>query len=187
MRKLIMMNRVTVDGLFAGPRGENHEWFVDDADATKATYEMMNPDTLLLGRVTYQLFEGVWPKVLADPKAPPLMKKAAQDLDQMNKVVFSTTLDKVSWNNSRLVKTDPVAEVRRMKDGRGADITIFGSGTIVQQLTTAGLIDEHIIVLTPVVLGKGKPMFKEVKQARLELLECRRFETGNVVLHYKCC
>ena len=97
MRKLIMMNRLTVDGLFAGPRGENHEWFVS-----------------------------------------------------------------------------------------GADITIFGSGTIIQQLTTAGLIDEHIIVLTPLVLGKGKPMFKEVTQTRLELIECRPFKSGNVVLHYRC-
>jgi dihydrofolate reductase len=74
--------------------------------------------------------------------------------------------------------------VKALKQGEGADITIFGSGTIVQQLANEGLIDEYLITLTPVVLGRGKPLFNDVKTINLKLLETRNFETGNVLLHY---
>jgi len=117
MRKIVMFNRVSSDGFFAGPKGETHEWFIDDREGDKAAHEMMHPDTLLPGRVTYQLFESHWPKVGKNPNAPQEARKISDELNQMNKVVFSKTLKDVSWENSRLVKTDITNEVRRLKEG----------------------------------------------------------------------
>jgi dihydrofolate reductase len=189
MRKVIMFNRISVDGFFAGPNGEI-DWFVVDHELDKALHEMgqpnaISPDTVLLGRVTYQLFESVWPKVAADPEAPEEARVIANELNQMTKVVFSKTLKEVFWENSKLVKDDVTKEVSRLKQGEGSDILIFGSGTIVQQLADEGLIDEYLLAVTPVVLGTGKPLFKDVKKFNLKLLESRNFKSGNVLLHYE--
>jgi dihydrofolate reductase len=103
----------------------------------------------------------------------------------MTKIVFSKTLTEVTWENSKLVKGNVTEEVRRLKQGKGSGITIFGSGTIVQQLTSEGLIDDYWFIATPVVLGTGKPLFAGVRKLDLELLDTRNFKSGNVVLHYK--
>jgi dihydrofolate reductase len=189
MRKVIMFNRVSVDGFFAGPNGEI-DWFIVDPELDKALHEngqpgTVAPDTVLLGRVTYQLFESYWPKVAADPNAPKEARIIADELNQMTKVVFSRTLKGVSWKNTKLVKGDVAKEVGRLKQEKGSDILIFGSGTIVQQLTAAGLIDEYLFAVTPVILGVGKPLFTGVKKLNLELLEARDFKSGNVLLHYE--
>jgi dihydrofolate reductase len=189
MRKVIMFNRVSVDGFFAGPNGEI-DWFIVDPELDKALHEngqpgTAPPDTVLLGRVTYQLFESVWPKVAADPSAPKEARATADELSQMTKVVFSNTLKEVSWENTKLVKGDVAKEVARLKQGKGSDILIFGSGTIVQQLTVGGLIDEYLFAVTPVILGTGKSLFSGVQKLDLELLETRNFKSGNVLLHYK--
>ncbi len=189
MRKVIMFNRVSVDGYFAGPNGEI-DWFIADSELDKALHEMGQPDavapgTILLGRVTYQLFESYWPKVAADPNAPKEARSIAEELSRMTKVVFSNTLKEVSWENTRLVKGDVAKEVSRLKQEKGSDIMIFGSGTIVQQLTAGGLIDEYLFAVTPAVLGAGKSLFAGVPKIGLELLEARSFKSGNVLLHYK--
>lgn len=184
MRKVSVLNRVSIDGFYAGPKGEI-DWFIHEAEVEKAAHELMAPDTLLMGRVTYQMFESYWPPVARDPNAPEDARVIANELNELTKVVFSTTLEEVTWVNSRLVKGDMTKEVSRLKQGNGADITIFGSGTIVQQLAAEGLIDEYLIVVTPVILGAGKPLFKEVKKSNLELLKTRSFPSGNVLLHYR--
>jgi dihydrofolate reductase len=184
MRKVSMLNRVSIDGFFAGPTGEI-DWFIRDPEVDKALHEGGQEDTVLFGRVTYQLFESVWPKVAVDQKAPEEAKNTANELGKMTKVVFSKTLNEVTWQNSKLVKGNVVEEVRRLKQGKGPGIIIFGSGTIVQQLTSEGLIDDYLFVVTPVILGAGKSLFTGVKKLDLELLETRNFESGNVLLHYK--
>lgn len=189
MRKVIMFNRVSVDGFFAGPNGEI-DWFIVDPELDKALHEMSQqdavpPDMVLLGRVTYQLFESVWPKVAADPKAPKEARNIANELNQMTKVVFSKTLKEVYWENTKLVKGDVAKEVGELKQGKGSDILIFGSGTIVQQLTAVGLIDEYLFAVTPVILGAGKTLFSGVQKLDIELLEARTFKSGNVLLYYK--
>ena len=184
MRKVIMFNRVSLDGFFAGPKGEI-DWFVMDPEVDKAMHEMMQPDTILFGRVTYQLFESYWPHVATDPAAPKEARILANELNQMTKVVFSTTLEEVTWENSKLVKGDVTQEVSKFRQGNGSDIVIFGSGTIVQQLAGEGLIDEYLILVTPVLLGTGKFLFQDVKKFNLELLEARDFHSGNVLLHYR--
>jgi dihydrofolate reductase len=189
MRKIVMINRISIDGFFAGQNGEI-DWFVRDPELDKALHEMgpldaVPPDTVLLGRVTYQLFESVWPQIAADPNSPKEARVTADELNQMTKVVFSKTLKEVSWENTKLVKGNVAKEVDRLKQEKGSDILIFGSGTIVQQLTAVGLIDEYLFAVTPVILGAGKSLFTGVKKRDLELLEARNFKTGNAVLHYK--
>ncbi|SRR5258706_1256544 len=185
MKKIIMFNRVSMDGFFAGPNGESHKWFINDPEVDKAAYDMMNPDTVLFGRVTYELFEDHWPDIEKDPEAPKEARNTAIQLKKMDKIVFSKTLDEVDWENTKVKNGDLLEEVKKLKQGDGPDMVIFGSGTIVRQLTAAGLIDEYIFVATPVILGAGKQLFKDVKKLDLTLLETLDFKSGNVLLHYK--
>ncbi|MCI0711311.1 MAG: dihydrofolate reductase family protein [Chloroflexi bacterium] len=185
MRKIVMLNRVSLDGYFAGIDGEI-DWFIHDPEVDAAAHEMMNPDTILFGSRTYQMFENYWPAVGKDPSAPQEARRIARELDEMNKVVFSkSTLEDVTWMNSRLVKDGVVQTVKELKQGEGPDITIFGSGTIVQQLTDARLVDEYILIMTPVVLGAGKRLFSDGTSLSLELVETRSFASGNVLLRYR--
>lgn len=184
MRKVIMFNSVSIDGYYAGPNGEI-DWFIHDPEVDKAAHEMMNPDTVLFGKVTYQMFENYWPLVAMNPNAPEGARTMANELNQMSKVVFSKTQKEVTWENSKLFNGNLADEVRKLKEDEGADITIFGSGTIVQQLANEGLIDEYLLVVTPVIVGAGKSLFKDVKEIKLELLETRNFRSGIVLLHYR--
>jgi len=184
MRKIVVLNRISIDGFYAGPNGEI-EWFIHDIEVDKAAHEMMQPDMLLLGRITYQMFESYWRPIASDPNASKEARTTADELTQTNKVVFSKTLDEVTWENTRLVKDHVSEAVSKLKQGEGPDITIFGSGTIVHQLAREGLIDEYLMTVTPVILGTGKPMFKAVQYTNLMLLEARSFRSGNVLLHYK--
>ena len=100
--------------------------------------------------------------------------------------MFSRTLDKASWNNTKLVKGDMAAEIRKMKKEPGKDMAIMGSGSIVSQLAQEGLIDEYQIVVIPVVLGKGRTMFDGIKEKlSLKLTKTRTFGNGNVLLCYE--
>ncbi len=183
MRNVIMLNRVSIDGFFAGPHGEI-DWFIPDPEVDKMVHGAA-ADTVLFGRVTYELFEKHWPKAAVDPKTPEGERQMANELNQMTKVVFSRTLKKVTWEKSRLVRGDVAEEVRRLKQAKGSGIIIFGSGTIVQQLASEGLIDDYWFVLTPVILGAGKQLFTGVKKTHLELVEAKSFKSRNVVLHYR--
>ncbi len=184
MRKIVMMNRISLDGFFAGPNGEI-DWFNHDTAVDEAAHNLMQPNTLLLGRLTYEMFAGYWPPIENDASAPAPARNLSREMNQMKKVVFSTTLQGVDWQNSTLVSSDIIPTVKALKQGEGADITIFGSGTIVQQLAKAGLIDEWIITLTPAVLGQGKALFDGVPALDFALAETRNFDSGNVLLHYK--
>jgi len=110
----------------------------------------------------------------------------AERMNRSSKVVFSRTMEKSSWNNTKLLKGDIVVEVRKMKEQPGTGMAILGSGTIVSQLAQEGLIDEFQIALIPVVLGKGRTMFEGVaNRLALKLISSRAFGNGNVVLRYE--
>src|SRR5262245_18427414 len=98
MRKIVMLNRVSLDGFIAGPKGEI-DWFIQDPQVDQAAHEKMSPDTLLLGRVTYQMFESYSPHVPDDPQASKGLLKLARELNDMKKVVFSNSLQEVTWVN----------------------------------------------------------------------------------------
>ena len=182
MRKLSVFNLVTLDGYFAGPGGDISWHNVDEEFQELANAASNSGNTLLFGRVTYELMAGYWPTPEAIREDPIV----AYGMNSSEKVVFSRTLDKAGWNNTRLVKDDPVAEVRRLKHGTGKGLTVLGSGSLVAQLAPAGLIDEYEILLNPVVLGGGKTMFEGVKDRfKLRLESSRVFGNGNVLLRYE--
>ena len=139
---------------------------------------------LLLGAETYRGFERSWVPRLKDPKAPKELKAVAEELTKMTKLVFSKTLKEVTWENTRLFNGHLIEEITKLKKEKGADIMIMGSGTIVQQLANEGLIDEYVFIVTPVVAGKGKLLFKDVKQFGLKLLSTKTFDSGNILVQY---
>ncbi|MEO5887973.1 MAG: dihydrofolate reductase family protein [Anaerolineales bacterium] len=188
MRKVVMLNRVSIDGFFASSNQKTWgmDWFVQDPEVDKAVHEGEDSGTLLLGRKTYTGFERSWVPQLKDPNAPKAMKAVAEELTKMTKVVFSKTLKKneITWENTELFKGNLLERVRKLKQEKGSDMLIMGSGTIVQQLANAGLIDDYLVILTPVIAGEGKSLFKAVKQFKLKLLETKSFDSGNVLLRY---
>ena len=190
MRKVVMLNRISMDGFFASLNEKTWgmDWFVPDPEVDKAAHELGDSsDTplLLLGGITYRGFERSWVPKLKDPNAPKELKAVAEELTQMTKLVFSKTLKEVTWENTRLFNGNLIEEIRKLKQEQGADIMIMGSGTIVQQLANESLIDEYAFIVSPVIAGKGKSLFKDVKQQDLELISTKDFKSGNLLLHYR--
>ena len=135
-----------------------------------------------MGRKTYDLMVKYWPTADARQSDPVV----AERMNNLPKVVFSRTLDRADWNNTRVVKGDLAAEVRKMKEAPGEDMVILGSGSIVSALTKAGLIDEYQFVVVPVVLGKGRTMFEGVSEnVHLRQTSSKTFSNGNVFLSYE--
>ncbi|MDD1759258.1 MAG: dihydrofolate reductase family protein [Methanothrix sp.] len=182
MRNIIASNYVTLDGFFAGPNGEL-DWFVwDDQMGQYAKDLLGSVDTILFGRVTYELMAGYWPTAAA-PEEDPIITDAMNDLP---KIVFSRTLAKADWKNTRLIKEINKDQILKMKQQPGKDIVIFGSGSIVSTFTRWGLIDDYRFLVNPVILGGGKPLFKGITdRINLKLLENRRFDSGAALLRYQ--
>lgn len=185
MRKIIVSNYVTLDGFFAGPNGE-WDWFVWDDETAQYSKELLNSiGTILFGRVTYELMANYWPTA-SPPAEDPVI------IDYMNnlpKIVFSRTLAKADWKNTKVVKEINKEEILKMKQsrhGRDKDMVIYGSGSIVSTLSQLGLIDEYRVFVNPVVLGSGKPLFIGVKnKLDLKLLGTRTFQCGVVLFRYQ--
>jgi dihydrofolate reductase len=181
MRKLTVFNLMTLDGYITGEGGDISWHQVDDEFQELANAASNSGNMLLFGRVTYELMAGFWPT----PEAIRTDPIVAAGMNKAEKIVFSRTLQKADWNNTRLVKDGMLDEVRRLKQGTGKDLTILGSGSIVAQLAEEGLIDEYQVLLNPVVIGKGKSMFDGVKDRfSLKLTKTRVFGNGNVLLTY---
>jgi dihydrofolate reductase len=191
-----MFNWVTADGYFAAPDG-NLDWVVPDEEQAKAAAEdISNFDTVLFGRRTYEVFEGFWRHAVVDasgtvpdPHHPARRSSEhgaiAIALNRMTKVVFSRTMKDVTWRNSRLLRELDPREIETMKRQPGKDMIVFGSGSIVSQLTQYGLIDEYRFVVCPILLGSGQPLLSGVsKRLRLDLLEAKPLPSGDVMLRY---
>lgn len=188
MRKIIATEFYTLDGLMSDPKDEM-DWVLNDFSEDLGKYEddiYDNADTLLLGRVTFKIFEGYWPQVLENPSAPEGDVKMANKINNIMKIVFSKTLQKVEWKNSRLIHEINPEEIMEMKKQNGKDMLIVGSAEITQQFTNLGLIDELHLLIHPVVLSKGKPLFKNLNDKHnLKLLETKTFKNGVVGLFYQ--
>jgi dihydrofolate reductase len=185
MRKLSSFTQVSLDGYFTGRNGDLSWAHEGQQDAEWNAFVAENASgngPLLFGRVTYELMVSYWPTPAARENDPVV----AEGMNSLPKVVFSRTLDKASWSNTRLVKGDLVTEVRKLKQEPGEGMAILGSGSIVSQLAQAGLIDEYQIVVKPVALGEGRTMFDGIKQKlSLKLTKTRSFTNGNVLLSYE--
>lgn len=137
---------------------------------------------MLFGRKTYEMMASWWPTEQARASEPVV----AERMNAMAKVVVSRTLKKLTWENSRLLTGDLVEGVRQLKKEQGKGIAILGSGSIIGQLTRAGLIDEYQVVVMPVALGKGRTVFEGIGEVvNLRLVKMRGFGNGNVVMWYE--
>ena len=177
MRKVIVSIFVSLDGSFEGPNKEL-DWHVWDDEMEKYMGDLLNTvDAILLGRVAYQLLANYWPSST---------ENLAPKLNKLPKIVFSKTLEKVEWNNSRLIKENIKEEVLRIKRQPGKDLVLFGGADIASAFLQLGLIDEYRIIVNPVVLSNGKPFFKDIKDTfNLKLLKAKTFSCGNVILYYQ--
>jgi len=182
MRKVFAFEVVSLDGYYSGPNQE-FDWPVVDEEFDEFSLRQLGEvDTLLFGRVTYELMASYWPTPAAREGDP----KTAAAMNDLPKVVFSRTLDKAGWANSRLLEDDAAEEVTRLKQQPGKDIAIFGSFDLTVSLLRLGLVDELRIMVSPVVLGDGLSLFRTaIERIGLRLLEARPFRSGNVLLTYQ--
>lgn len=141
-------------------------------------------DTIIFGRITYQLME-YWPTVVENPTGNQAMDEFAVTIDHISKVVFSRTLKDVDWKTARIAKRGIKEEVLELKQQPGKDILV-GSPSLIVALTLLDLIDEYQLVVHPVILGSGLPLFKNIKdKVDLTLLKTKTFGCGAVALYYK--
>jgi dihydrofolate reductase len=156
----------------------------DDELHDFATEFLGRVDAALFGRVTYELMASYWPVAPGDPSATKSVIEFANRINAMPKIVFSKTLEKAEWHNTRLVREDAVEEVKRLKEEPGGDLSVGGL-SLATALMGEGLIDEHWLLIHPVVWGKGKRLFEGLNVRRnLKFVDTRTFRSGVVVLHY---
>lgn len=183
-RKLGAFIHISLDGYYCDPRGDMSFAHKPPDDAEWNDFVTGNASgggVLLFGRTTYDMMAAWWPT----PMAAKAMPEVAARMNAMPKIVFSRTMTSADWSNTTVVKDDLVGTVRRMKDETGPDMVILGSGSIVEQLAGAGLIDTFQVVVNPVALGDGKSLFSGLT-GRLDLVltNTRVFGNGSVVLWY---
>jgi dihydrofolate reductase len=188
MRKIIGALVVSLDGFIEGPNGE-----LDWVETWEDTFDLLSQiDTCILGRRMYPGYEQYWSAILANPEGIlPFTGKVASKgeieyahfAEKTPHIVLSRTLDRVAWNNTRIVRD--VDEIRKIKQQPGKDMHAVGGATLVCSLMNLGLIDELRLVVQPIVLGKGKALFKDVKDRHaLKLLEAKPLKSGMVRLTY---
>lgn len=182
MRKIMVFENVTLDGFMAGPNGEL-DWAIQDDEVTQYSKEGQgSTDMFLFGRVTYEMMASFWPTP-AGKSANPVF---AEVLNNSSKIVFSSTLEKADWQNTEVVKELTKDEILKLKQQPGKNMLIFGSAAFVNQLTNLGLIDEYQLMINPVILGKGKPLFEDIKdRITMKLVKTKTFNNGIVLLQYQ--
>ena len=181
MRKVLMFNMVTLDGFFEGPNGDISWHRVDEEFNQFAAGQLDSMEGLLFGRKTYAMMASYWPTAQAIQDDPVIAGK----MNAKSKIVFSRTLKKAEWDHTRLVNGEASEELTTLKRQPGGDLIVFGSADLAASLTAAGLIDEYRLMVNPVLLGAGRPLFADVSaQIGLRLLEARPFRNGNVLLRY---
>jgi dihydrofolate reductase len=178
---LVVSEFLSLDGVMEEPRWtfeyhDKHPWTEDQMKFKNG--ELFGSDSLLLGRVTHQGFAAACPSMQNDPEG------YGKRMNSLPKYVVSRTLDRVDWNNSGLIQGDVAAEVSKLKQQPGQDISVFGS-SLVQSLMQLGLVDELRLMVYPVVLGSGKRLFSSALQTTLKPVEARAFGSGVVLLRYQ--
>ncbi len=179
MRRVVLQMGVTLDGYVAGPGGEG-DWGLPaehpDVRAWKVA-SLRKVGTHIMGRVTYEQMASYWPHETGDYE---------EFMNTLPKVVFSATLTSADWAGSRIAGGDLTAEIAALKSEPGGEIMAHGGAAFVQALSRLGLIDEYRMVILPVALGSGKPLFKDLpKPLRVDLAEAEHFPDGTAIHVYR--
>jgi dihydrofolate reductase len=185
MSKLIVSMLTTLDGFIEGPNREL-DWLIDSPDFYAYCDDMLNhTDTMLLGRATYEVLASYWPAAEAKPKDD-WERKLARSMNALPKIVVSRTLERADWNNTRVVRDNLAAEIRALVERAAADCFVFGGAGLVSSLRQLGLVDEYRIIVHPIALGRGKPLFADLAEPlRLQQVGCQPFDSGVVLLRYR--
>jgi dihydrofolate reductase len=195
MRRIVAFDKVSADGYFTTGDG-NMDWAVPEPELDQSIAQNMGrPGALLFGRKTYEMFESFWPHVLdgsdtapnphVEGQRSPEMKAFAVWINEAEKLVFSRTRKDFPWKNTRHLRELTPNSVDSLKAEEGADLLVFGSGQVVSQLSEHGLVDEYWFVVSPLLLGSGRPLVSGLaKSRRLDLLEARSYPEGNVSVRY---
>src|ERR687889_1687050 len=197
MRKLIVSNAMSLDGYYEGP-GKivmalfDYRWDypTDESFDAYNAERLRAADTLLLGRVSYQGFKGFWPSVADDPDATPIQREISHRNNAIDKVVISDSLtpeEAAPWHHTRIIgRVGAHEQIAELKRQSGKDILVFGSHTLWNDLLTNDLVDELHLMIGPVVLGAGTPLFDGQPAVSLRLIDSRTWDgSGNVLLRYE--
>jgi dihydrofolate reductase len=176
MRKIVVTTFMSLDGVMEDPQWTGAYW--NDEIAKYKYEELFASDAMLLGRVTYEGFAASWPGQTDE-------QGFGDRMNNMPKYVASNTLDKAEWTNSHIIKGDLAEEVMKLKQQPGEDIIVHGSATLTQWLLEAGLVDVIKLLTYPVVVGKGKRLFKDGSAIKMNLLETKTLGSGVVALIYQ--
>lgn len=182
MGKINVFNFITLNGFYKGPQ-EDISWHRHGGEENEYSEENSNSgNTLLFGRITYEMMAGFWPT----PQAKKDFKKVAEGMNNSPKIVFSKTLKKADWENTRIISSNIIKEISKLKEETDIQMTILGSGSIVTLFAEHGLIDDYQFMVDPVALGEGTPVFDGLKKKLdLKLVDSKTFKSGVVLLNYK--
>ena len=198
MRKLIVSDAMSLDGYYEGP-GKNvmalfdYRWEVYPTDESFDAYNaerLRAADTLLLGQVSYEGFKGFWSSVADDPDATPIQREISRLNNAIDKVVISDSLtskETAPWHNTRIIsRADAHEQIAELKGQPGRDILVFGSHTLWNDLLAHDLVDELHLMIGPVVLSAGTPLFDGQLAVSLRLIDTRTWDgSGNVLVRYE--
>lgn len=163
----------------------NHAAMIADDEIHQHYNDILShADTLLFGRITYQLMESYWPSVVKAPTGNKPEDEFAVLIDNISKIVFSRTLKNVEWQNTQLKKEVIKDEILELKRQAGKNILV-GSPSLIVAFTQLELIDEYQLCVQPIILGSGLPLFKNIKdRVNLKLLKTKTFVCGAIALYY---
>jgi dihydrofolate reductase len=185
MRNLIFFMHTSLDGFVAGPNGEMNWINVDAALFDFVATMTEQADTALYGRVTYEMMQGYWPKAGEQPNATKHDIEHSNWYNKVSKVVLSKTIHETGLSNTNVISDHLPDNINKLKQQEGKNILIFGSPGASQSLLNEGLIDEFWLFINPIILGKGKPLFKDITgTTKLKLVESKTFASGVIGLHY---
>ncbi|MEO6131951.1 MAG: dihydrofolate reductase family protein [Saprospiraceae bacterium] len=182
MGKINVFNFITLNGFYKGPN-EDISWHRHGGEENQYSEENANSgSTLLFGRITYEMMASFWPS----PQAMREFRKVAEGMNDSPKIVFSKTLKKAAWQNTRILSRDIVKEIKKIKEESDIQMTILGSGSIVTLFAENGLIDDYQFMVDPVAIGNGTPVFNGMKnKLDLKLVDSQTFKSGVILLNYK--
>jgi dihydrofolate reductase len=188
MRTVIAQANVTMDGMTAGPDGDL-SWLIEHAVTPQmAAYAegiWRGASTAVMGRTNYEGFQGYWPSVAVDPNAAARDRALATWMDDVEKVVFSRTLEQATWQNSRIAR-EVEPEIRSLKEGEGGDILVLNSASIIQELLRTDLLDELRLNVLPTIVGDGLRLLAGVlPRSDWEFVGALTLQSGGVALHHR--
>jgi dihydrofolate reductase len=186
MRKLVLFMHMSLDGFAADPNRGLGFLSYDKELQQYADEVVRSVGSPVYGRITYQLIESYWPTVLNNPNEDKRSREHAQWVEDVPKIVFSRTLNEVTWNNTQLIKDNIAEEMNKLKQQPGKDLVIFGSPGLSANFMNLGLIDEYKLTVHPIILGSGISVFtNNTTKSTLKLLESKTLKSGVVTLHYE--